>query len=91
MNIEYMVIPMDLTEKQLLIYLQLYKRCNFRDMTVKCTLVQLANGIRIVNISTSSIYRNIKTMINKGYIELVKKASKGNAPVYRLVTINLNR
>ena len=84
----YMIAPLDLTEKQMLIYQKMYTKCNFQDMTVKYTLEQLANDIRIIDIPTKTIYKNIKSMINKGYIELIKKASKGNAPIYRILKMD---
>lgn len=87
LNTGYMVVPMDLTEKQALIYMQMYKRCNFKDMTVKYTLEQLACDIKTTDIPQVTIYKNIKIMLEKGYLQLVKKASKGNAPVYKIVPI----
>ena len=86
-NIGYMVIPIDLTERQALIYMQMYKRCNFQDMTVKYTLEQLACDIKTTNIPKITIYKNIQKMIEKGYLQLVKKSSKGNSPIYRIVPI----
>lgn len=81
----YIVIPMDLSERQALIYMQMYRKCNFQDMTVKYTLEQLSSDIRIADIPTITIYRDIKQMIAKGYLILVKKPSKGNPTVYRIV------
>jgi sugar-specific transcriptional regulator TrmB len=84
----YIVIPMDLSERQALIYMQLYRKCNFQNMTVKYTLEQIASDIGIIDIPTKTIYKNIKSMIDRGYIQVIKKASKGNPPLYRIIKIN---
>ena len=70
-NTGYMVIPMDLTERQALIYMQMYKRCNFQDMTVKYTTSQLKCDIRIIDIDRNAIDRDIKKMVEKGYLKVL--------------------
>jgi len=87
-NIGYIVTPMGLTERQMLIYQKLYERCNFTDMTVKYTIEQLSCDIKITDIPIKTIYKNIQIMIKKGYLEVIKKASKGNAPIYRIISYN---
>jgi hypothetical protein len=87
-NIGYMMSPLGLTERQILIYQKLYEKCNFADMTVKYTIDQLACDIKIVDIPIKTIYKNIQSMIKSGYLEVIQKASKGNAPVYRIIPIN---
>lgn len=87
-NIGYMMSPLGLTERQILIYQKLYEKCNFADMTVKYTIDQLACDIKIVDIPEMTIYKNIQGMIKSGYLEVIQKASKGNAPVYRIIPIN---
>lgn len=84
---QYMISPMDLTERQLLIYNVLYRRCNFKNMEISMTIDSIANSIRIANLSYSMVYKDIKEMEKKGYIKLIKKASKGTAPIYKLIKI----
>lgn len=86
-NSGYMVSPLGLTERQILIYQKLYEKCDFNDMTVKYTIDQLSCDIKIVDIPAKTIYKNIQIMIKNGYLEIVKKASKGNAPIYRITKI----
>ncbi|MDB2160458.1 hypothetical protein PMX22_11640 [Clostridium butyricum] len=86
-NTRYMLLPLGLTERQLLIYQKLYEKCNFSDMTVKYTINQLSCDIKILDISAKTIYRDIQIMISKGYLQLIKRASKGNAPIYKIVKI----
>lgn len=86
-NIGYIIAPMGLSERQMLIYQKLYEKCNFQDMTVQYTIDQLSCDIKIVDIPAKTIYKNIQIMIKKGYLEVVKKASKGNAPIYKIIKI----
>jgi len=87
-NIGYIVAPMGLTERQILIYQKLYEKCNFADMTVKYTIEQLSCDIKITDIPIKTIYKNIQIMIEKGYLKVIQKASKGNAPIYRIIPLN---
>lgn len=84
-NTGYMVIPIDLTERQALIYMQMYKRCNFQDMTVKYTTSQLKCDIRIIDIDRSAIDRDIKKMIEKGYLKVLIQGRRGNPTTYEIV------
>lgn len=86
-NIGYIIAPMGLSERQILIYQKLYEKCNFQDMTVKYTMDQLSCDIKIADIPPMTIYKNIQSMIKNGYLEVVKKASKGNAPTYKIIKI----
>lgn len=81
----YMISPLSLTERQMLIYRALYSRCNFESMTVALTLGQIRGNIRLIDLSEKVIYLEIKKMMKAGYIEQLRPKSKGNAPVYRLV------
>ncbi|MFQ7000597.1 MAG: hypothetical protein ACLRRH_04540 [Clostridium sp.] len=84
-NTGYMVIPMDLTERQALIYMQMYKRCNFQDMTVKYTTSQLKCDIRIIDIDRNAIDRDIKKMVEKGYLKVLIQGRRGNPTTYEIV------
>lgn len=84
-NTGYMVIPIDLTERQALIYMQMYKRCNFQDMTFKYTTSQLKCDIRIIDIDRSAIDRDIKKMIEKGYLKVLIQGRRGNPTTYEIV------
>lgn len=84
-NKGYMVSPLALTERQLLIYRALYSRCNFENMLVDMTIEQIKTSIKIVDLTDKVIYLDLKKMIEAGCIEQVKKKSKGNAPVYKLI------
>ena len=84
----YMVAPLDLSERQLLIYRVLYTRCNFDTMLVDMTVDQVISQIKIIDLSFKVVYNEIKKLQEFGYIELVKKASKGNAPIYKIINYN---
>lgn len=83
-----MVSPLELSERQLLIYNALYKKCNFENMLVDMTIEQIKRNITIVDLTDKVIYLDLNKMIKAGFIEVVKKKSKGNAPVYRLIKYN---
>ena len=78
---------MDLTERQLLIYNVLYRRCNFANMEVSITVEGIITSIKIVDLTYKKAYSDIKAMEKKGYIQTIRKASKGTAPVYKIVKI----
>ncbi len=86
-NIGYMVSPLGLTERQILIYQKLYSKCNFADMTVKYTVEQLRLDIKIVDLSMKVIYSDMQKMINLKYLEVIKQGRKGNPSVYKMVKI----
>lgn len=85
---QYMISPLDLTQRQLLIYKVLYDKCDFNTMQVSITIDNIKIAINVADFNYSAIYRDINKMIEKGYIEIVRKAGKGVAPAYRLVKIN---
>lgn len=85
---QYMISPLDLSQRQLLIYKVLYDKCDFNTMQVSITIENIKIAINVADFNYSAIYRDINKMIKKGYIEIVRKAGKGVAPAYRLVKIN---
>ncbi len=87
-NVGYMVSPLGLTERQILIYQKLYEKCNFTDMTVKYTIEQLKTDIKIVDIDINAIYRDIKVMIKKEYLEVIAQGRKGNPSIYKIAKID---
>ncbi|NFN05145.1 hypothetical protein FDB50_10335 [Clostridium botulinum] len=87
-NVGYMVSPLGLTERQILIYQKLYEKCNFTDMTVKYTIEQLKTDIKIVDININAIYRDIKLMIKKEYLEVIAQGRKGNPSIYKIAKID---
>lgn len=84
---QYMILPMDLTERQVLIYNVLYRRCNFNTMEVCITIDNIITSIKILNLTYKTVYSDIKAMEKKGYIKTIKKAAKGTAPIYKIVKI----
>lgn len=85
---QYMISPMDLTQRQLLIYKVLYDRCDFNTMEVSITIENIVNAIKVVDLTYSMVYKDINKMLKKGYIKTVRKAAKGIAPKYKLVKVS---
>lgn len=83
-----MICPLDLTERQTIIYKKLCEKCNFQDMTVKYTTMQLSADIKSIDIDRYIINREIKTMVKKGYLEVIYQGKKGKPSIYKIVKIN---
>ena len=81
----YMNAPLKLTERQLLIYFYLYKKCDFDNMEVKITTSQIVTGIKIIDLTDRIVNTELKKMIEAGFLKLVKKGSKGNFSIYQII------
>ena len=84
----YINAPMQLTERQLLIYFYMYKKCDFKTMKVEITTSQIATGIKIIDLTERIINTELKKMIEAGFIKLIKKGSKGNFSIYKIIKTN---
>ena len=84
----YMNAPLKLTERQLLIYFYLYKKCDFDSMEVKVTTSQIVTGVKIVDLTDRIVNAELKKMIEAGFIKLIKKGSKGNFSIYQIIKTN---
>ena len=81
----YMNAPLKLTERQLLIYFYLYKKCDFDSMEVKVTTSQIVTGVKIIELTDRIVNTELKKMIEAGFLKLVKKGSKGNFSIYKII------
>ena len=84
----YMNAPLKLTERQLLIYFYLYKKCDFDNMEVKITTSQIKTGVKIIDLTDRIVNAELKKMIEAGFLKLVKKGSKGNFSIYQIIKTN---
>ena len=84
----YMNAPLKLTERQLLIYFYLYKKCDFDSMEVKITTSQIVAGVKIIDLTDRIVNTELKKMIEAGFLKLVKKGSKGNFSIYQIIKTN---
>lgn len=80
-----MVSPLGLSERQLLIYNALYKKCNFENMLVDMTIDQIILEIKSIELSYDIAYREVKKLIELGCLRVFRKKSKGKAPIYEIV------
>ena len=80
--------PLKLTERQLLIYFYLYKKCDFDNMEVKVTTSQIVTGVKIIELTDRIVNTELKKMIEAGFLKLVKKGSKGNFSIYQIIKTN---
>ena len=81
----YMNAPLKLTERQLLIYFYLYKKCDFDNMEVKVTTSQIVTGVKIIELTDRIVNAELKKMIEAGFLKLLKKGSKGNFSIYKII------
>ena len=90
--IRYMNCPLDLSERQTLIYKKLNERCtDYNNMTVLYTTDQLCADINCINLTPRIVNNELKKMIDKGFISVIKKGTKGNPTKYKITKIsNLN-
>lgn len=84
----YMNAPLKLTERQLLIYFYLYKKCDFDSMEVRVTTSQIVAGVKIIDLTDRIVNTELKKMIEAGFLKLVKKGSKGNFSIYQIIKTN---
>ena len=84
----YMNAPLKLTERQMLIYFYLYKKCDFDNMEVKVTTSQIVTGVKIIELTDRIVNAELKKMIEAGFLKLVKKGSKGNFSIYKIIKTN---
>ena len=84
----YMNAPLKLTERQLLIYFYLYKKCDFDNMEVKVTTSQIVTGVKIIDLTDRIVNAELKKMIEAGFLKLIKKGSKGNFSIYQIIKTN---
>ena len=89
-NIGYIIAPMGLSERQILIYQKLYEKCNFQDMTVKYTTEQLSCDIRIASIDKQAIGRELKKMQELGFIDVVKQGRSSHPTIFKIRKLNEN-
>ena len=80
--------PLKLTERQMLIYFYLYKKCDFDNMEVKVTTSQIVTGVKIIDLTDRIVNAELKKMIEAGFLKLVKKGSKGNFSIYKIIKTN---
>lgn len=84
-NTGYMISPLELTERQLLIYRKLYEKCNFRDMTVSYTAEQLVCDIKIIELTEKIIRNELSKFIEKGYLIRLERGGNGKPSLFQIV------
>lgn len=86
----YMKAPLDLTVEQLNIYTLLYKKADFTSWEADYTFEQLVTDSHSkLGITKRIAMRIIDDFIKFGYVEVVRKGTRGNSTIYRLLTDNI--
>lgn len=80
-----MLIPLELTERQILIYTVMYKRCDFENMCVEITADQIRTSIDCIDLSQKTVQREIQKICDLGYLQVIKKGTKGTTTIYKII------
>ena len=81
-----MFAPLDLTLEELNVYQCLYKNVQFETFLTQYTLDQLVvDTDKRLDISRSKVNRILKKFIDRGYIKVYRKGSKGTATTYEII------
>lgn len=84
----YMYCPLSLTERQILIFKCLYERCDFKNMVVKYTTEQICFDVKLIKLTPRVVNLELKKLTEKGLIEVIKKGSKGNPSIYKIIKLS---
>ena len=86
--VDYMIIPLGMTDEEEQIYKMLYKKADFESMETKYTTSQLvADSNPIFNLTVKKVGRILKNLIDIGYLIVIKTGSKGNPTIYKIVKL----
>lgn len=84
----YVVIPKGLTIEQREVFVYLYEKCNFQDMTVDYTVSQIVADVdKRLNLTTKKVRTILKNLLRDGYITDVCKGSKGKPSIIKIGAI----
>lgn len=84
----YVVIPKGLTIEQREVFVYLYEKCNFKDMTVEYTVANIVADIdKRLELTTMKVRTILKNFISKGYIVNILRGAKGKPSVLKIITI----
>lgn len=82
-----MKAPLDLTIEELNIYTLLYKKADWSSWEADYTLEQLVlDSHKKLMITKRQVMKIIEKFINAGYLEVVRKGTKGNHTIYKIHT-----
>jgi len=85
-----MKAPLDLTVEQLNIYTLLYKKADFTSWEADYTFEQLVtDSHKKLDITKRIAMKIINDFITLGYIEVLRKGTRGNSTIYKLNTENI--
>lgn len=85
-----MKAPLDLTVEQLNIYTLLYKKADFTSWEADYTFEQLVtDSHKKLGITKRIAMRIIDDFIKLGYVEVIRKGTKGNSTIYRMLIDNI--
>lgn len=84
----YYIAPLDITERQEMIYRAIYKKADFNTMESEYTYSQIIQDIKSIDISEKQLRNDIKKLIELEVLKVVKKGRKGKATIYKITILD---
>lgn len=84
----YYIAPLDLTERQEMIYRAIYKKADFTTMESTYTYSLIIQDIKSITLTEKQVRNDIKKLIEMEVLTVVKRGSKGNPTVYRITILD---
>ena len=84
----YYIAPLDITERQEMIYRAIYKKVDFNTMESEYTYSQIIQDIKSIDISEKQLRNDIKKLIELEVLQVVKKGTKGKATIYKITILD---
>lgn len=84
----YYIAPLDLTERQEMIYRAIYKKANFTTMESAYTYNLIIQDIKSITLTEKQVRNDIKKLIEMEVLTVVKRGSKGSPTIYRITILD---
>lgn len=84
----YYIAPLDLTERQEMIYRAIYKKADFTTMESAYTYNLIIQDIKSIDLTEKQVRNDIKKLIELEVLTVVKRGTKGNPTIYRITILD---
>lgn len=83
----YYIAPLDITERQEMIYRTIYKKADFNTMESQYTYAQIIQDVKSVDITEKQLRNDMKKLIELGVLQVIKKGTKGKPTIYKITIL----
>lgn len=84
----YYIAPLDLTERQEMIYRAIYRKADFTTMESSYTYNLIIQDIKSIDLTEKQVRNDIKKLIELEVLTVVKRGTKGNPTIYRITILD---